>query len=298
MPQTRRQRRGFFLRGLVVLLPAVLTIFVFTTSWNFVERNVTGPINGAIYGFLEGNGLGWTVLEGMEISPYAREYLDVDALPPELVDNITQLGGFGHDTFRVALAAWRDEHEGFFRDLDALAINREKLRTAVVAEVHPAVGIVLSGLLVLTLGYFASGFLGRGAIAAVDRAMHKIPLVRRVYPYTKQLVEFFLAENELEFDTVVAAPYPSDDVWALGFITGAGLKSLHEALGGQFVSVFIPTSPMPMTGFTVFIELSRLVPLDITVDEALRITVSAGVLVPHAQRVAALERELESRKAA
>lgn len=292
-----RRRRGFFLRGLVVLLPAVLTIFVFTTCWQFVNTYVTGPINGAIYGFLEGNGLGWTFLEGMEIDPYARAYLDVEALPPELVDNAEELGGFGHETFKVALAAWRDENEGFFRDFEALAINGEKLRAAVVVEVHPSVGIVLSGLLVLTLGYLASGFLGRGAIASVDRALHKIPLVRTVYPYTKQLVEFFLSENELEFDTVVAAPYPAEGIWSIGFVTGAGLRSLHDALEGQYVSVFIPTSPMPMTGFTVFMELHKLIPLDISVDEALRITVSAGVLVPQAERVEALERELESRKA-
>ncbi|MBL4770136.1 MAG: DUF502 domain-containing protein [Planctomycetes bacterium] len=290
--KVKGKKRGFFLRGIAVLLPTVLTVFIFTSIWHFVGRNVTGPINGAIYGLLEGNGIGWTVLGSMDIDPYAREFLAEEGLPPELADRLEEFGGLGSASFQAALTAWRLEQETFSRELEALAIDREKLRDAVVAEVHPAVGIVLSATLVLFLGYLASGFLGRGLIATFDRLLHRIPLVRTVYPYTKQLVEFFLSDNDFEFDTVVAAPYPADNLWAIGFVTGPGLKTMHEGLNGRFASVFIPTSPMPMTGFTVFIEESRLVPLDISVDEALRITVSAGVLIPTEQQVAALDERL------
>ena len=83
----------------------------------------------------------------------------------------------------------------------------------------------------------------------------------------------------------MAAPYPSEGVWAIGFVTGGGLKTVHEELDGTYLSVFIPTSPMPMTGFTVFLPAEKLIPLDISVDEALRVTVSAGVLVPESERV-------------
>ncbi|MCP5021188.1 MAG: DUF502 domain-containing protein [bacterium] len=286
------KKRGFFLRGIAVLLPTVLTVFIFTSIWHFVGRNVTGPINGAIYGVLEGNGIGWTILGSMDIDPYAREFLAQGELPPELSDRVDEFGGLGSASFQAALTAWRLEQETFSRDLEGLAIDKDKLREAIVSEVHPAVGIVLSGILVLFLGYLASGFLGRGLITAFDRLLHRIPLIRTVYPYTKQITEFFLSDNDLEFDTVVAAPYPADNIWAIGFVTGPGIKTMHEGLNGRFASVFIPTSPMPMTGFTVFIEESRLIPLDITVDEALRITVSAGVLVPTDQQVAALDKRL------
>ncbi|MEM6571980.1 MAG: DUF502 domain-containing protein, partial [Planctomycetota bacterium] len=171
----------------------------------------------------------------------------------------------------------------FLRDFKALAIDREKLRAAI--PFPEWIGLMLAGLIVLFLGYLASGFLGRGLIASFDKALTRIPIIRSVYPYTKQLVDFFLSDSDLEFDTVVAAPYPSEGVWAIGFVTGGGLKTVHAELGGNFLSVFIPTSPMPMTGFTVFIEASRLIPLDISVDEALRVTVSAGVLVPAAEQV-------------
>ena len=68
----KRKKRGFFVRGLAVLLPTILTVFLFTTVWNFVNRHVVGPINGTIYGVLEGNGLGWVMLGAMDIDPYAR----------------------------------------------------------------------------------------------------------------------------------------------------------------------------------------------------------------------------------
>jgi uncharacterized membrane protein len=91
---------------------------------------------------------------------------------------------------------------------------------------------------------------------------------------------------------VVAAPYPSEKIYCIAFVTSAGLKTVHDALGERMVTVFVPTSPMPMTGFTVFIKEDRLIPLPLSVDEALRVTVSAGVLIPTAERVADLEDSL------
>ncbi len=281
----KKKKRGFFLRGLAVLLPTILTVFLFSSIWDFVSKHVVGPINGTIYGVLEGNGMGWVILGAMDVDPYAREFLDPDELPAELEDRIEPLGGYGSASFQAALTAWRLEQKSFRRNLKELAIDPEKLRGAVATHVHPAIGLILSGCLVLILGYLASGFIGRGLISGFDRLLQRIPLVRGVYPYAKQLTEFFISDNELEFDAVVAAPYPSEGVWSLGFVTGSGLRSINEALDGKFVSIFIPTSPMPMTGFTIYMEESKLVPLDISVDEALRICVSAGVLVPQSQQV-------------
>ena len=125
--------------------------------------------------------------------------------------------------------------------------------------------------------------------------MQQIPVVRSVYPYTKQLVEFFLTETEFEFDTVVAAPYPTDGVYSIAFVTSEGMKTINEALGGKrYVSMFVPTSPMPMTGYTVFIDAEKLIPLPISVDEALRVTISAGVLIPPHERVEELESAIEA----
>lgn len=287
-----KRRHGFFLRGLAVLLPTVLTLAIFATAWQFLERYVTGPINAGVYGALEGNGLGWEVLRSMDIEPYAREFLDEEALPPELHDRIEELGGYGSMTFSVVLFAWRTQNESFLRDFDELAIDRERLRGAVVARVHPAIGTVLTLALVLTFGYMASGFLGRRLTSGMDALLMRIPLVRSVYPTAKQLVEFFFAENKLDFDHVVAVPYPSADIWSLGFVTGNGLRSLNAAAGTQLVTIFVPTSPMPMTGFMIFVEPHKIRPLDLSVEEALRITVTGGVIVPPAERVSEVEPNL------
>lgn len=284
-----KRRHGFFLRGLAVLLPTVLTLAIFATAWQFLERYVTGPINAGVYGALEGNGAGWKMLRSMGIEPYAREFIDEEALPPELVDRIEEFGGYGSMTFSVVLFAWRTQNESFLRDFDALAIDHERLRSAVVAKVHPAIGTVLTLAAVLTFGYLASGFLGRRLTSGMDGLLMHIPLVRSVYPTAKQLTEFFFADSKLEFDTVVAVPYPSADIWSLGFVTGNGLRSLNSAAGIQLVTIFVPTSPMPMTGFMIFVEPDKIRPLDLTVEEALRITVTGGVIVPPAEQVSDLE---------
>lgn len=291
-----RSKTGFFMRGMAVLLPTVMTVVIVASVLQFVSTYLTSPVNRAIYGFLEGNGFGWNLLSLMDIDPYHREFIDEDLLTVELIDMRDCMGGMSSMEFQAALQSYRDDQQTFLRDHGSLLIDSAKLREATQAQVPPIFGVLISAMVVLSLGYVASGFLGRRLIAGVDRAFSSIPVVRSVYPYSKQLVDFFMSDNEIEFDTVVAAPYPSESVWALGFVTGTGLRDLNEALDGTLVSVFIPTSPMPMTGFTVYIESKKLVPLDMSVEEALRVTVSAGVLVPESQanKGVSIDRELRA----
>ena len=291
--RSTKPKRNFFLRGIVAILPAMLTIFVFVFIVQFAERYVTGPINSFIYSALERNAAGWAVLEALDINPESDEFLDMDSLPPRLQE-LRERDGLESATFRDALTEHRAEGYGLLYQLDELGIHGEKLRDAVKGAVHPIVGVVVALLLLIALGYLASGFLGRRVVAGVDSVLSQVPVVRSVYPYAKQFVEYFLSDSELEFDTVVAAPYPGPGVWCLAFVTSPGLKTIHEKLGGRYVACFVPTSPMPATGYTVFIEASRLIPLPITVDEALRTTISAGVLIPQHESVTELTQSLAS----
>jgi uncharacterized membrane protein len=118
-----------------------------------------------------------------------------------------------------------------------------------------------------------------------ERFFAKIPLVRSIYPYAKQLVDFFLAERSFDFDTVVAVPYPRHGLYSMGFVTSSAMKTLRKTSGDNLISIFIPSSPMPMTGYTIFVPVEEVVPLPITVDEALRTIVSGGVLIPPHERV-------------
>lgn len=288
---------GFFLRGLITVLPVVLTLVVFGLLFQMVDRYVTGPINATIYWSIEGNGLGWKLLERFGIDPLDSEYLDPELLPLELQTLARRPEGFAGPEFLDRLSVHRNEHLSFLRDLEDLAISRAKLRADVTGHIHPLIGVVLSLLLVLWLGWLVGGFVGRRIVTKLDEGMQMIPVVKSVYPYSKQLVEFFFAEKQIEFDTVVAVPYPSPGIWSIAFVTSSSMKTLREETGKELISAFVPSSPMPMTGYTIFIEADRAIPLPITIDEALRITMTGGVLIPPAEKVDDLFEEITQRVA-
>lgn len=286
----RKEKRSglarFFVRGLITLGPAILTIVVFGLLLQVVDRYITGPINRVIYWSLEENTLGWIGLRRLGVDPFDKAYLDPGLLPLDLQDFArSNPGGFSDPAFQERLTRYRESELTFFVDLDALGVNADRLRGDVKRLVPPYVGIVLSFLVVLWLGWLMGGFVGRRIVQRLDRMMHVIPVVNAVYPYSKQLVEFFFADRKMEFDTVVVVPYPSEGLWSIGFVTSSSLKSLRDATGKVMVTVFVPSSPMPMTGYTTFIEASRVIPLSLSVDEALRITMTGGVLIPPRERI-------------
>lgn len=272
---------AFFFRGVVTLLPVVLTLVIFGLLFQMVDRYVTGPINSTIYWSLERNALGWKALDVIGLDPLSEEYLDMAALPPDLqhvARNSTQ--GLADPRFIEGLSLYRHGHLGLLRDPTELAIRADRLRDDVKKRVHPLIGVVLSLLLVLWLGWLVGGFVGRRFVQHMDRTMTLIPIVRSVYPYSKQLVQFFFEKKKIEFDSVVAVPYPSDGFWSLAFVTNGSMRTIDKASGKELVCVFLPSSPMPMTGYTMFVDITRVIPLPISVDEAVRTTMTGGVLIP------------------
>jgi len=295
MPMEKNKpNRSFFLRGLVALLPAMLTTFAFVFIIQFTTRYVTGPINSAIYWSLESNAAGWAVLDALDVDPESDEFISLSKLPPEVSSAFREPGGLRDADFQAALKKHRQANLDVLYNLNTLGVDAEKLRGAVKKAVHPVFGLFAALLLLVGVGYLASGFLGRRVVTWFDARLSQIPFIKWIYPYAKQFVEYFLSDSDLEFDTVVAAPYPSPDVYCIAFVTSPGFRTLHKTLGGRYVACFVPTSPMPMTGYTVFIEASRLIPLPISVDEALRTTISAGVLIPPAECVEELTDSLSS----
>lgn len=285
-------KKSFLLRGVVTLLPAVLTIVVLSLLVQFVNRYVTQPVNAFLYWSLERNALGWSVLEAMDVQPLDVDFLDVSLLPGELQD-VAQREGLASEPFAAGLEEHREGRTGFFRNLRALGIDTTKLRSAVTARVHPLIGVAISLVIVLILAWLAGGFLGRRLVARLDRTLQSIPVVRSVHPYTKQLVDFFLSEKGLEFENVVALQFFNPGVWSLAFVTGPGMKTVRERVGKRTLSVFLPSSPVPMTGYTAFVDADDVIPLSISVDDAIRVVVSGGVLIPPAESIEALEDSLE-----
>ena len=205
----KKSKKGAFIRGLVTLLPAVLTIWILITVLQFVNTYLTSPINQGIYGFLEGNGFGWNVLSLMDVEPFDEAYFDPELLPKDLQRELDGYGDWDDPEYQAALTNHREENLLFWRDFELLAIDRDALHDDV--DVPPGLGIAISVLIVLILGYLAGGFLGRGMIRSWDRTLSSIPVVRSIYPYTKQLVEFFLSDREPEFDPDTRLPLTEYD---------------------------------------------------------------------------------------
>ncbi|MCA8939693.1 MAG: DUF502 domain-containing protein [Planctomycetes bacterium] len=147
------------------------------------------------------------------------------------------------------------------------------------------IAIFITIILIILLGILAKNYFGKQAVGLADRVFSRVPVFNLVYPYAKQVVDFFFSDQkQIEFDAVVAAEWPREGCWQLGFVTGAGMKTLTEGTNGiTHTTVFIPMSPIPMTGFTVFVPKEQVLKVDITVEEACMIILSGGVLTPPAQ---------------
>jgi uncharacterized membrane protein len=113
-----------------------------------------------------------------------------------------------------------------------------------------------------------------------------VPVIRKVYPYIKQLVDFLINdEDKPKFSRVVAVEYPRKGIWSVGFMTGGSLQTIEKQIPDS-ITVFIPSSPTPFTGYTITVQKKDTVDLPISVEEAIRFAVSGGVLVPDHQIMA------------
>ncbi len=141
-------------------------------------------------------------------------------------------------------------------------------------------GFVIAISLIYFFGIFLASFVGRWIWRLVEAFLNRTPVVGQVYPHVKQVTDFFLSDKRLQYSQVVALEYPRKGVWALGLLTGEAPKNLRDRLGGDLISVFVPSSPTPLTGYVICTKRSEVVELTISIDEAFRFIISGGVLKP------------------
>jgi uncharacterized membrane protein len=149
---------------------------------------------------------------------------------------------------------------------------------------EPLIGFTVAFGLVFIAGFILATLVGKRFLSLFERAMSHFPIVKIIYPYARQVVEFFMRDRTVKFHTVVAVEYPRNGIYSVGFVTGLGLKDLNLATKGTLINVFIPSSPTPVTGYVIFVSVEEVIPLPLTVDQAVRFTISGGVLVPDDQR--------------
>ncbi len=144
-------------------------------------------------------------------------------------------------------------------------------------------GFLIALIAVCVVGALLASVVGRTLWRMVEKFIMNTPVLSKVYPYVKQVTDFLFAQEEkdrLPFSRVVAVEYPRKGIWSVGFVTGSGLEKVVENVRKEFLTILIPTSPTPFTGFVIMVPKKQAIDLDMTIEEALRFTVSGGVIAP------------------
>lgn len=149
------------------------------------------------------------------------------------------------------------------------------------APVHvPGLGMLLTLLLILLLGWLSTKVAGRRLLRSGERVLLRLPVAKSIYGATKGILEALSKDQTDAFKRVVLIEYPKKDLFALGFVTGgARWGRVNERLG-DLLLVFVPTTPNPTSGFLLLVPRNEAIDLPITVEEGVRMVISGGILLP------------------
>lgn len=272
MPDRDRPRsfladfRLFFFRGLGVLLPSVLTLWILIYAGLFVQRSVAEPINSGV----------------RQLVIYALpQFVDEEHLPEWFTVSDSQVARLKAERLREARpdvpnAQLREAARA--RNLKEWWDERWYLRL---------VGLIIAIVLIYLAGRLLGGLIGKRIYSRLESAFQRLPVVAQIYPHVKQVVEVFFGGNEsgerIKFNRVVLVEYPRRGIWTVGLLTGESMREIEKNMETEGVTIFIPSSPTPFTGYTITVPREEAIDLPITIDEALRFVVSGGVLVPPRQ---------------
>lgn len=326
--QTRRRSKSAqaFFRGLAITLPPILTIVILIWAGQLIYGYVVYPTS---------KGVQWTIAQFIRVSRPTRELLDWERLPAlqycgrdyripaeyrrELEQTVgadpkAVLRSGDVDPARVFVPVGDRSRAIPYRDYVVVAAEfppHEMPRSVtgfymeIVTRRHfkglfhlSAVAVLIAIVLVYFIGRFVTARIGAWAVHKVETSiLGRMPIISNVYGSVKQVTDFFLTERTVEYNRVVAVEYPRRGIWSIGFVTGDSMLEMTAAAGEPLLAVLMPTSPMPMTGFTVSVPRSEVLDLNITVDQAFQFCLSCGVLVPPQQAITPelLQQELAKR---
>jgi uncharacterized membrane protein len=311
----QRPFRRAILRGLAVLMPPLLTVVFFVWMWHTIESYVLSPLesgakfflvnatsdshdrvpadithsmvlvvdkdggnvplstlkkqSGSIYEIAAKNGARIKSFNynGTIYVPIDFEHMENTKWIPEVVrDSVHNNPG---DVLPTTV-------KGYYRRYVEIRYLQRKYVVPIFL-----VGFILVLYLV---GKFMAAGVGRIFLTTAEGVIVRLPLIRTVYSAVKQVTDFAFNEREMEYTRIVALEYPRQGLWSIGFVTGESFLDIRSAANEPVLSVLMPTSPMPATGFTVTIPKSQTIDLNITVDQAIQFCVSCGVVIPSHQQ--------------
>ena len=271
--------RRAVLRGLAVLLPPLLTIVIFLWVWNTVTDYLLAPTE--------------SLARRLIVQQYQKNILPAGQFAAgQITDGRATYAGQVYqqlDDGRFVLAKDFEFLQGELGfdpptksadDFYRLFVEKKWLQWYIVVPFFLCVFI----LVLYLLGKFLAAGVGRFFWMQFERLINRLPVIRNVYSSVKQVTDFMFSEREIEYTRVVAVEYPRKGIWTLAMVTGESLLDIHSAANEPVLSVLIPTSPMPFTGFTITVKKSETVDLNITIDQAFQFIVSCGVVVPPQQQ--------------
>ncbi len=144
----------------------------------------------------------------------------------------------------------------------------------------PGLGIVLTFIVLLTTGVLAANIVGRSMVGLWEKMLERIPVVRAVYSAAKNFTEIVFSESSQSFKKVLLIEYPRKGLYSLAFQTSSELGEVQGRTGEDVICTFVPTTPNPTSGFIIIVPRKDLIELDMEVDEALKMIISLGVVVP------------------
>lgn len=162
-------------------------------------------------------------------------------------------------------------------------------QTVLPAELHPGIEslrqipglsiVVLAGVLIVS-GVFVTNIFGQWLVHRWDRIVHRIPIVKSIYSSVKQVSDTLFSSNGNAFREAVLVQYPRKDAWTVAFVTGKPGGEVAQHLSGDWVSVYVPTTPNPTSGFYILVPADEMIELSMSVEEAFKLIISGGMVTP------------------
>lgn len=146
----------------------------------------------------------------------------------------------------------------------------------------PGFGVLMALVVLLLTGILVTNIIGRTLVGIWEEILQRIPFVRAIYGGVKSFSETILSNKGSSFKKVLLVQYPRPGMWSIGFQTNASLREISERTGAEQVCVFVPTTPNPTSGFIVMLPRAEIIELDMSVDAAMKMIVTLGVVMPQA----------------
>ncbi|MBY0573707.1 MAG: DUF502 domain-containing protein [Undibacterium sp.] len=144
----------------------------------------------------------------------------------------------------------------------------------------PGFGVILTVLIIFLTGLLTKNFIGNYVVAGWESLLNRIPIVNSIYSSVKQVSDTLFSSSGNAFSKALLLQYPREGVWTIAFLTGTPAAEVAGHLAGEFISVYVPTTPNPTSGFFLIVPKKDVIELNMSVDTALKYVVSMGVVAP------------------